>query len=392
MHAPPRLRLFQYYAIEAANAFASTLFLHCMYFWNRSRFGFTDGENLLLGAVYGLTFVIASFYGGRLGDRIGYDRAMALSLVGTGCIPLLGWLLPWHATPFLVVVPYTACLALTWPALEAAIVHTPAALPMPDRLTLYSMVWALGGACGFFTSGFLFEWKPDSILWAAGGIHLTLLIWLLQNRSVPVQEGETAMEVPHRGDDIPRDAKRRFMHTAWLANALAYAMNSSFAALVPQMGDRLGLAPSAAIWLACTILFARGFGFFLFWRWPAWHYHMGWSLAAIWLAPACIALAFFAPIPALVFVALLLFGVTLSLSYSGSIYYSLDYGEKKGEHGGLHEAILGIGICLGPLTGAFASKVGGSTAGAQAAIVLLVLAATTVGLLIVRRINPPKPA
>jgi len=32
--------------------------------------------------------------------------------------------------------------------------------------------------------------------------------------------------------------------------------------------------------------------------------------------------------------------------------YSMDVGETKGEHGGLHEAMIGAGMCLGPAVGA----------------------------------------
>jgi hypothetical protein len=36
------------------------------------------------------------------------------------------------------------------------------------------------------------------------------------------------------------------------------------------------------------------------------------------------------------------------------LFYSMDAGDAKGEHGGLHEAAIGAGICGGPLIGAVA--------------------------------------
>jgi hypothetical protein len=35
----------------------------------------------------------------------------------------------------------------------------------------------------------------------------------------------------------------------------------------------------------------------------------------------------------------------------------MDVGETKGEHGGLHEALLGIGLCVGPAMGTAALRV-----------------------------------
>ena len=56
----------------------------------------------------------------------------------------------------------------------------------------------------------------------------------------------------------------------------------------------------------------------------------------------------------LVIVAQVFFGLATGLIYYSSLFYSMDVGEAKGEHGGLHEAFIGAGIFLGPATGATA--------------------------------------
>ena len=50
----------------------------------------------------------------------------------------------------------------------------------------------------------------------------------------------------------------------------------------------------------------------------------------------------------------MLFRSATGLLYYSSLFYSMDVGETQGEHGGIHEAAIGIGICLGPATGAAA--------------------------------------
>jgi len=42
------------------------------------------------------------------------------------------------------------------------------------------------------------------------------------------------------------------------------------------------------------------------------------------------------------------------LIYYSSLFYSMDAGEAKGEHGGIHEAAIGLGNMSGPLIGALA--------------------------------------
>ena len=54
----------------------------------------------------------------------------------------------------------------------------------------------------------------------------------------------------------------------------------------------------------------------------------------------------------LLFAAQAVFGLATGLLYYSSLFYSMDVGETKCEHGGIHEAAIGLGICLGPAVGA----------------------------------------
>jgi hypothetical protein len=48
------------------------------------------------------------------------------------------------------------------------------------------------------------------------------------------------------------------------------------------------------------------------------------------------------------------FGLSIGLLYYSSLFYSMDLGDTRGEHGGLHEAALGAGVLVGPAIGAVA--------------------------------------
>ncbi|MCC7519138.1 MAG: MFS transporter [Verrucomicrobiae bacterium] len=380
-----RLRLADYFGYEAVSAFSCTIFLYCVFFWTRARFGFSDAQNLFLTSLHGLIYLLAARFGGRLSDRFGYDRVLLLGAAGMSLILGTGWLFQGWAVPFGVVALYTVFIAPTWPALEAAILHTPGKATMPNRLGFYNLTWALGDALGFFVAGLLFEWNRDAILWVPGLFHLAQLGWMRWAPSRRVGGGEPAMEIGHRGDEIPHDRKRRFMHVAWLANGLGYLMNAAFFALAPQLGERLDWPAHWTIWLSCSLLFTRTLGFALFWRWEGWHYHMAWLQAALWAGPVCLAVAFFAADARAIFTALALFGLALALVYAASIYYTLDYGEHKGESGGVHEAVLGIGVFVGPLLAAMAAAAAGAVA-AQVVTVLLAFAANAAGLFAIARL------
>jgi MFS family permease len=367
----------QYYGLAALHSFSFTLFCMCVYFWARERHGYTDVENLLLGALQGLAYVVCASLGGRAADRFGYDRVIQIGLGGMAATLLVAWTPAWRGTPFLTVLVYTAFIGPTWPSLEAALCGAPGRSSIPQRLGFYNVVWGVAGAGGFFASGFLFRWNHDAVLWAPGLLHLLALAWMiLPSRAVT---GKASVPPPHRGDGVPRHVKRRFVRTAWVANAVAYFMMTAFNALAPAMGARLSLEPSWTIWLVSSLLFSRSAAFFLFWKWEGWHYRMGLGQVALWSAPLCLAAAFFAPHGGLVLAALTAMGFAMGLTYCTSIYYSLDYGETKGEHGGLHEAVLGLGVFAGPLAGAVSAHATGSTTAAQATLVVLALLISAAG-------------
>jgi hypothetical protein len=95
-----------------------------------------------------------------------------------------------------------------------------------------------------------------------------------------------------------------------------------FASLAPQIALRLGLSPTMGMWLLSAPMFMRSIAFLVFWKWTGWHYHRGWSQAALWAAPVALAAIFFGRHWSIVAPALLLFGATVGLTYSGSLYYS----------------------------------------------------------------------
>ena len=383
MSQPHRLRLPDYYVIEGINAFACTIVGACLFFWTRARYGFSDTENLLLGCVQGLFYVLVPPLGGRLGDRFGHDRLVLIGTVGMLLAEALLLAVHQRWVPFLALPIFIAAMSLTWPSLEAAVVIHPGRLSTPDRLGLYNVVWACVGAASFFSAGALFRLAPDAILVAALLAHLGQLAWQLFPRGTQLKaEVERA---PHRGDRVSRSTKRRFKQLGWLGNGLGYLMQAGLMTTAPAIGERLGLPPSSAIWMICTFFVARATAFALLWRFTGWHYRLPWTLAALAAGPLALAVVFHATLLPLLLLALVVFGACIGLGYYGSIYYSLDYGDEKGKHGGWHESIIGLGGLLGPLVGVAGAAALGDVRGAQLFIVIAATVFTVSGLTAVLR-------
>jgi hypothetical protein len=46
------------------------------------------------------------------------------------------------------------------------------------------------------------------------------------------------------------------------------------------------------------------------------------------------------------------FGWASALLYYSALYYAMDGSDAHGEHGGVHEALIGVGLCGGPAVSA----------------------------------------
>jgi predicted MFS family arabinose efflux permease len=94
--------------------------------------------------------------------------------------------------------------------------------------------------------------------------------------------------------------------------------------------------------------------FITLWLWTDWHYRFRWLVTAFAILVVAFILILTVPNLAVLLVAQIFFGGAIGLIYYSSLFYSMDAGDTKGEHGGIHEAAIGLGNCVGPGIGAAA--------------------------------------
>jgi len=142
------------------------------------------------------------------------------------------------------------------------------------------------------------------------------------------------------------------LRMAWLTNPFAYIAINTTIALVPSVAARFGLSTTLAGIYCSLWCFARVGAFYGLWHWAGWHYKFRWLLTAyLSLIASFILMVGARQLPVLL-ISQLFFGTALGLIYSSSLFYSMDLGDTKGEHGGLHEAAIGLGNFAGPAVGA----------------------------------------
>jgi hypothetical protein len=153
--------------------------------------------------------------------------------------------------------------------------------------------------------------------------------------------------------------------------------------LIPDVAARLRLSTTLAGFVCSVWMFARLFSFALLWRWSGWHYRFGWLAAAYVAMIASFGALLLIENLAVVVLSQLAFGVAVGVIYYSSLFYAMDVGETKGEHGGFHEALIGVGLCGGPAIGTLSLRIFPSNPDAGTIGVAIVLALGLCAILLV---------
>jgi predicted MFS family arabinose efflux permease len=352
---------FGYFTLEAINSFAGTFFLFYLVFLTRDEFGFTTRDNLLLTATHGFFYIFASWQGGRFTQRFGYLNALKIGFAGMAVGLSLGLLVPGAIGQVLALIGWTLPCCLIWPSLEALVTEGEDYAGTARMVGRYNIVWSAASAVAFFSGGWLWDKFGKQGLY---GICIALMIgqfcftlWLARcakkiphptkPESAPAHQPEAAA----LRQSLP---PQRFLQMAWLANPFAYVAINTVGAVIPQLAQKFQLSPTQSGVFCSLWFFVRTFAFIGLWQWTGWHYRFRWLLGAFLGLVGGFATMMLASQLWLVLIAQIIFGAAIGLLYYSSLFYSMDVGEAKGEHGGLHEAAIGIGICAGPAVGAAA--------------------------------------
>ena len=347
------------YTIEGMGSFATVLYFNYFYFFMQAQHGFNDKDNLALAALLGLTYTFASWQAGRFARRSGYFTALKLGFSIMLVSLAVGSQL--HSAPGQIAAAVVATfgMCLIWPTIEALVSEGESPEGVPRAVGLYNITWAVTNAIAFFIGGTFIQtlgfksiyYLPIVIV--AGQLALTF--WLQNHATelarLAVNKPPAAPPPPDPNRPPPARAKA-FLYMAWLANPFAYIAINTLIAVIPGLAAQLHLSPMLAGFTCSLWCFAR-LGVFLVLRsWPGWHYRFRWLVTAFGVLVVSFAAMLVVPSLVVLLVAQIFFGAAIGLIYYSSLFYSMDASEIKSEHGGIHEAAIGVGNFVGPAVGA----------------------------------------
>ena len=349
---------FSCFALEGLNSFATVLYFNYLYFFMRDAFGFGNKRNLALAAFLGFVYTIAAWQAGKFAQRRGYFFALKLGFFIMAVSLAAGIFLHSATGQILAAAATTIGMCFIWPTLEALVSDGETAAQLPRAVGIYNVVWAVTNASAFFIGGTLIEnfgFKIILILPLVIVLGMFALTFWLKNHATEIARealNKPKTELPPEPHRPASPRAKTFLKMAWLANPFAYIAIQTLIAVIPGIAHKFNLSPMFAGFICSLWCFVRLGAFVALWHWTKWHYQFRWLVTAFAILIASFAAILMATNICVLIAAQIFFGGAIGLLYYSSLFYSMDAGDKRGEHGGIHEAAIGLGNCVGPAVGA----------------------------------------
>ncbi|HSW39741.1 MAG TPA: MFS transporter [Acidobacteriota bacterium] len=374
------------FSAEASNSVAASFLTVGLPFYMNHRFGWGAGENFIVAACQGILYACCALSARKLSGRWGRENifmalsvAMSMIVIAAGICVSMSMAVP---TAILATVT-TGLFGASWPMLSSLVsCDGPPAL-LSRRLSRYNIVWAVSAAGALAGSGGIIQYAPA---WAYFGIIAAALLiagTLFFSRArimAGITENPAGIYPSDRRDGRPNqaasdsvnpslhplyelDARKRRL-ALWLSRIAlpsTYILIFSFSPLLPSLHVMQQLSPAVSTLLASTWLIARVAAFIVTGRTTFWHMRPG----LMFLASATMLAAFLGAViagsfagaglafsAAVMVLAQIVLGFSIGTIYSTSLYFGMALSDGSTEHGGYHEALIGLGQVLGPMTGA----------------------------------------
>jgi MFS family permease len=304
----------------------------------------------ILGTVGGFVYSISCIFAGRLSDRFGRRApAAAGNLIAGGT--WLVMLTARHPETYLYMIPFSAiAMALVWPSMQAWLGELCGA----DRrllnrtLSQFNIAWTAGIMIGPLLAGLLWATLPLATFLMPTGVVFCCALLLSTNRLGK----QTDADPPPAAIRVSPQTVHLFLLLAWLGNFASWYARSTVTALFPKLGDELKFTPA----LVGTLIFIFGIAqlatFGLVQLSERWHYHLRFLLLAEFVGVGGMVVATLVNSPGLLAAGFIAGGFCTGVTYVASLTYALHgASDDRGKRSGLHEAVLGTGMWLGPLIG-----------------------------------------
>ena len=285
---------------------------------------------------------------GPLSDRFGRRRLILLGPLLFALSCLLAAMTNRVGVILLLSALNGVCLSLFWPPLQAWVADLQTGSGLARDIGTLNMAWTASHLIGPTISGFLFGLHPKlPFLFAAS---LSFILFLISYGSIHDRPG-TAKAKEHVTETSSQAWQKSFLYSAWMANFLSWFILGNARNQFPKLARELGSSPQTVGLLVGCLGFSLFLGFFLLRKSDLWHFRRRYLFGAQTLAAGGLLMIYFSSSPFFFALALILIGLSASVTYYSSLFYAIQLSTQKGKGTGFHESILSIGALAGPLLG-----------------------------------------
>ncbi|HSR11614.1 MAG TPA: MFS transporter, partial [Thermodesulfobacteriota bacterium] len=340
----------------------------------------------LVGTVASSVYMVMALLTGRLSDRFGRRALMVAGPLAFACACLLMTQAGGIPTILALAALNGISFSLFWPAFQAWVAEVQAAAKdLARNIGNFNLSWTSSQLVGAIVAGLLFAVSPRLPFFAAAGFGLALFLFLLANvkdRTLPSTRETGPADLPGESGN-----HRFFLYAIWVSNFATWFILGNVRYQFPKLAREMAVSPQTIGLLISCVGLSQFLGFFFLRLTDRWHFNRDFLFGAQLVSAAGLMIMVFATGAFSLAPALVLIGVSASLTYYSSLYYAVLLLARKGKGTGIHESILGCGVVFGPLLGGVAAQFGGLRSPYLLCAGVL-LAAMAVELFLIRRDNP----
>jgi MFS family permease len=371
-----RRKLWPVYAAEAFASLGSSLLSVSIFFWTQRYLGWDLRQNFLLAVGQGTVYV----FGALLAERVAGKFGRRISLVGIYLLLIVFALCAAAARSPAVLVVFLLCYscaaAANWPMLESLVTSGAGVHAISKRVSVYNLVWSCANSVTMAISGTLIVAGRAGIFFASAAAALVCAgLLMLQLRGGGGRDVNGDAPAVHAEPEPELLASRKLaMWLARIALPATYVVIFSMMAMMPSLPVMQELSTQertlvSSVWMAARSLTFLALGFTVWWHTRPRLLLISAAVMLIAFLGVTIPPSAIAPASLMVDLGSMLLwqivlGCAMGIIYSGSLYFGMVLSEGSTEHGGYHEALIGLGCVLGPGAGAVVQSFGSAASSA----------------------------
>jgi len=335
--------------------------------------------NLLLAMAQGAVYTVGALLASRYALWLGQRRSLLVTFLALSAVSLLAASTASQAIITAVLLTYVLLVALTWPVLEAMSAATPDPHEMSRRIGIYNIVWAGAMTSIFPFAGTIIAHWPRGMFLIPLAVHAASAALLMIRPAISAGDDAVAEPVaPAHPPPEPELLRQRTL-ALWLSRIALpamYVVSNALMAMMPSLPALKQMSPAWQTVFGGVWLVARWLMFLLLMATAFWH-----TRPRLMLAAAVGLLLFFLVVTVppsrvlgpgelqrataqqteqiitgtwhqldltMLVVGQIGLGFAMGMIYMASLYFGMVLSDASTEHGGYHEALIGVGFVLGP--------------------------------------------